>query len=189
MLIKLGFSLLTLKKIDKLKKISELLFYFGIILIFAFPLLSEPTFIEEKQLKNTPILSRAIDKDTFTQNYRDYLSAMNNLNASTNKILSFCLKILLGTENKPYNYIYTKDILAPRGERLKFMQINLIYDKHSIKKQSMLSAHIVFYTIIKYYSDQNNISWLSKDIQFNYVTKELLYISENKPHHILRTIL
>ena len=175
MLIKLGSYLLTLKKIDKLKKISELLFYFGIILILAFPLISEPTFIEEKQLKNTPILSRAIDKDTFTQNYRDYLSAMNNLNASTNKILSFCLNILLGTEDKPYNYIYTKDILAPRGERLKFMQINLIYDKHSIKKQSMLSAHIVFYTIIKYYSDQNNIHWLSSEIQFNYVTKKLFY--------------
>ena len=185
MLIKLGFSLLTLKKIDKLKKISELLFYFGIILIFAFPLLSEPTFIEEKQLKNTPILSRAIDKDTFTQNYRDYLSAMNNLNASTNKILSFCLNILLGTEDKPYNYIYTKDILAPRGERLKFMQINLIYDKHSKKKQSMLSAHIVFYTIIKYYSDQNNISWLSKDIQFNYVTKELFYEHPHECYELL----
>ena len=39
----------------------------------------------------------------------------------------------------------------------------------------MFSAHIVFYTIIKFYSDQNNIPWLSKDIQFNYITKELFY--------------
>lgn len=185
MLIKVGSYLLTLKKIDKLKKISEILFYFGIILVFAFPLISEQTFIEEKQLKNTPILRRAIDKDTFTKNYREYLSAMNHTNTTTNKILSFCLDILMGTENKSYNYIYSKEILSPRGEKLKFIQINLIYDRHSIKKQSMLSAHIVFYTIIKFYSDQNNIPWLSKDIQFNYVTKELFYEHPHECYELL----
>ena len=175
MLIKVGSYLLTLKEIDKLKKISEILFYLGIVLVFAFPLISEPTFIEEKQLKNTPILRRAIDKDTFTKNYRDYLAAMNDTNTSSNYILSWCLNILMGKENKSYNYIYTKEISSPRGEKLKFIQINLIYDKDCIKKQSMFSAHIVFYTIIKFYSDQNNIPWLSKDIQFNYITKELFY--------------
>ena len=185
MLIKVGSYLLTLKKIDKLKKISEFLFYCGIILALAFPLISEPTFIEEKQLKNTPILRRAIDKNTFTQNYRDYLSAMNHTNTTTNKILSFCLNVLMGTNNKSYNYIYTKDILSPRGEKLKFIQINLIYEQNALKKQSMLSAHIVFYTIIKFYSDQNNIPWLSKDIQFNYVTKELFYEHPHECYELL----
>ena len=96
MLIKVGSYLLTLKEIDKLKKISEILFYLGIVLVFAFPLISEPTFIEEKQLKNTPILRRAIDKDTFTKNYRDYLAAMNDTNTSSNNILTWCLNILMG---------------------------------------------------------------------------------------------
>ena len=175
MLIKIGSYLLTLKEIDKLIKISEIFFYIGVILILAFPLISEPTFIEEKQLKNTPILRREIDKDTFNRNYRDYLAAMNNTNTTKNKILSFCFNILMGKENKSYNYIYTKEILSPRGEKLKFIQINLIYDINTKNKQSMLSANLIFYNIIKFYSDQNNISWLSKDIQFNYVTKELFY--------------
>ena len=185
MLIKLGAYLLTLKKIDKLKKISEILFYLGIILVFAFPLISEQTFIEEKQLKNTPILRRTIDKNTFTKNYREYLSAMNNTNVTTNSILSFCLNILIGKEKKSYNYIYTKEILSPRGEKLKFIQINLIYDPHLENKQPVLSAHIVFYTLMKFYSDPNNVPWLSKDIQFNYVTKELFYEHPKECYELL----
>ena len=93
MLIKVGSYLLTLKKIDKLKKFSEILFYCGIILVFAFPLISEQTFIEEKQLKNTPILRRTINRETFTTNCREYLSAMNQTNITTNNVLSFCLNI------------------------------------------------------------------------------------------------
>ena len=141
MIINLGSYLLTLKEIDKLKKISEILFYFGVILIFAFPLISEPTFIEDQQLKNTPILKREIDKNTFNRNYKDYLSAMNNTNITNNEILSFCFNILMGKENKSYNYIYTKEILSPRGEKLKFIQINLIYDINT-KKSYQCIVHI-----------------------------------------------
>ena len=177
MLVKIVSSLLTSKKIEKFHKISEFLFYFGILLIFAFPLLSEHTFIEEKQLKNTPILSRDIDKDIFLQSYREYLSVLNGTTniTNTNKILEFCLNVLMGKEKKPFNYIYTKEILSPRGDKLKFIQINLIYDPNLEKKESMLRANIVFYSILKFYSDQNNIPWLSKDIQFNYIIKELFY--------------
>ena len=175
MLIKIGSYLLTLKKIDKLIKISEIFFYIGVFLILAFPLISESTFIEEKQLKNTRIIRREIDKDTFDRNYKDYLSAMNNTNTTNNKLLSFCFNILMGKENKSYNYVYTKEILSPRGEKLKFIQINLIYDINTTKKQSMFSANLIFYNIIKFYSNKSNIHWLSKDIQFNYVTKELFY--------------
>ena len=177
MFIKIVSSLLTSKKIEKFHKISEFLFYFGILLIFAFPLLSEHTFIEEKQLKNTPILSRDIDKDSFLQSYREYLSVLNGTYniTNTNKILEFCLNVLMGKEKKPYNYIYTKEILSPRGDKLKFIQINLIYDPNLENKESMLRANIVFYSILKFYSDQNNIPWLSKDIQFNYIIKELFY--------------
>ena len=175
MLIKLGSFFLASKKIEKLHKISEILFVCGIILIFAFPLISEHTFIEEKQLKNTPLFSRDIDRDIFIANYREYLSVLNKTSNITNKILKFCLDVLLGTENKTYNYIYTKEIISPRGEKLKFIQINLIYDPNLKNKESMLRANIVFYTIINFYSDQNNIPWLSKDIQFNYITKKLFY--------------
>ena len=177
MLIKASSYILTSKKILILQKISEFLFFCGIILIFAFPLISESTFIKEAQLKNTPILSRDIDKDTFQQSYREYLSVLNGTNniTNTNKILQFCLNVLMGIEKKPYNYIYTKEILSPRGDKLKFIQINLIYDPNLSNKESMLRANIVFYTILKFYSDQNNISWLSEYLQFNYLTKELFY--------------
>ena len=187
MLIKLGSYLLASQKENILHKISEFLFYCGIILIFAFPLISENTFIEEKQLKNTPIFSRDIDKDIFIQSYREYLSTLNGtINiTNTNKILKFCLDILMGVENKPYNYIYTKEILSPRGEKLKFIQINLIYNPKLKNKESMLRANIVFYSILKFYSDQNNIPWLSKDIQFNYITKELFYEHQFECYELL----
>ena len=172
MLIHLANYCLTTKKIHNC---SEILFYFGVILIFAFPLISENTFIEEKQLKNTPLFSRDINKDNFIQCYREYLSALNHTMNITNEILQFCLDILTGKENRPYNYVYTKEIMSPRGEKLKFIQINLIYDSKLKNKDIMFRANIIFYTILKFYNDQNNIPWLSKDIQFNYITKELFY--------------
>ena len=175
MLIKIGSLFLKRENIAIMTIISEFFFYFGILVIFAFPLISEQTFIEEKQLKNTPLLSRDIDKDNFIQSYREYLSALNHTKNITNKILGFCLDVLMGKENKSYNHIYTKEIMSPRGEKLKFIQINLIYDPNLKNKEIMLRANIVFYTILKFYSDKNNIPWLSRDIQFNYITKELFY--------------
>ena len=175
MLIKIASFFLTSKKEDMLHKISEIFFFFGIIMIFAFPLLSENTFIEEKQLKNTPILSRDIDKEIFIQSYREYLSSLNSTTIINNTILAFCLNAIMNKENKSYNYIYTKEIISPRGQKFKFIQINLIYDPNLKNKEMMIRSNIVFYTILKFYSDQNNIPWLSGDIQFNYITKELFY--------------
>ena len=176
MLIKIFFSFI-LNHIEELKLISEILFYCGILLIFVFPLISESTYIKDFQLKNTPILTREISKDIFEQSYGEYLSILDGTTniKNTNKILQFCLNVLMGTEQKPYNYIYTKEILSPRGDKLKFIQINLIYDPNIPNRESMLKANIIFYSILKFYSDQNNIPWLSKDIQFNYVRKELFY--------------
>ena len=176
MLIKIFFSFI-LNHIEELKLISEILFYCGILLIFVFPLISESTYIKDFQLKNTPILTREISKDIFEQSYGEYLSILDGTTniKNTNKILQFCLNVLMGTEQKPYNYIYTKEILSPRGDKLKFIQINLIYDPNIPNRESMLKANIIFYSILKFYSDQNNIPWLSKDIQFNYLRKELFY--------------
>ena len=172
MLIKI-LSFLVLSRI--MHGFSEFLFFLGIILIFAFPLISEKTFIEDMQLKNTGLSSRDLHNDIFKENYKEYLSALNSTSKITNKILKFCLDVLMGTENKPYNYIYTKEIISPSGEKLKFIQINLIYDPNLKNKESMLRSNIVFYNLLKFYSDQNNIHWLSSEIQFNYVTKKLFY--------------
>jgi len=177
MLLVIKVCLTILNHLEELKIISEILFYCGILLIFAFPLISESTYIKDFQLKNTPILTREISKDFFERIYKEYLSILDGTNniTNTNKILQFCLDVLTGKENKPYNYIYKKEIISPRGDKLKFIQINLIYDPNTTNKESMLKANIIFYSILKFYSDQNNIPWLSKDIQFNYLKKELFY--------------
>ena len=172
MLIKIFYFLIISREMHIF---SEFLFFLGIILIFAFPLISEKTFIIDMQLKNTGLLSRDLHNDIFKENYKEYLSALNSTSKITNKILKFCLDVLMDTENKPYNYIYTKEIISPRGEKLKLIQINLIYDPNLKNKESMLRANIVFYNLLKFYNDQNNIHWLSSDIQFNYVTKKLFY--------------
>ena len=55
---------------------------------------------------------------------------------------------------------------------MHLIQINLIYDtKKNIENTK--KTNFVFYALIKYLSDKNNIAWLAKDIQINYVTKEL----------------
>ena len=181
-MIKLGNYLLTSEYIHI---VSIILMFGGLILVFIFPLLGENTFIEEKQLKNTPLLSRDIDLETFRQNYKEYLTSLNETSKMPNKILQFCIDILLNKENKPYNYIYTKEIMSPRGDKLKFIQINLIYDPNLKEKESMLRGNIVFYSILKFYSDQNNIPWLSTDIQFNYITKELFYLHPKECYELL----
>ena len=150
--------------------ISNIFFILGIILIFAFPLLSENTFINENQLKNTPLHQRDIDKDFFIKSYQEYLNNANTIN----EILKFCQNVLNNNSN-PYNFIYSKEIISPRGDKLRFIQINLIYEPNLKNKEKIHKANVIIYTILKFYSDPNNIPWLSRDIQFNYITKELFY--------------
>ena len=150
--------------------ISNIFFILGIILIFAFPLLSENTFINENQLKNTPLHQRDIDKDFFIKSYQEYLNNANTIN----EILKFCQNVLNNNSN-PYNFIYSKEIISPRGDKLRFIQINLIYEPNIKNNEKIHKANIIIYTILKFYSDPNNIPWLSRDIQFNYITKELFY--------------
>ena len=162
--------------LNTIHKLCEIFFICGIILVFAFPLMSEHTFIIEKQLKNTVLHKRDIDRNFFIKAYQEYLSALNGTSYINNKILNFCQNTL-NNKNNSYNKIFTKEIISPRGEKLKFIQINLIFDPNltSKEKEKMHKANIIIYTILKFYSDPNNIPWLSRDIQFNYITKELFY--------------
>ena len=70
--------------------------------------------------------------------------------------------------------LFTKNIISPRGKKQHLIQINLIYDK--IKNlEKTKKSNFVFYALIKFLTEKNNknILWLSKDIQINYITKEL----------------
>ena len=152
----------------KFLKLSRIAFFLGLVLVLAFPLLSRHIKIEEKQLRNTSLFSRKINNNDFSNNYNTYFFQPDY----NDEILNFCTKIFKNTTNIKYNEIYTKNIISPRGRKLHLIQINLIYDtKKNIENTK--KTNFVFYALIKYLSDKNNIAWLAKDIQINYVTKEL----------------
>ena len=158
------------KKLKKIYKISKISFFLGVLLIIAFPIISQNIKIEEKQLKNTSLFSRNIEYQNYNSYIRSYFSEKQNQN---DKILNFCTQIFYNSTNKPYNYIFSKDIVCPRCKKLQMIQINLIYDKTLRKLEFMKKSNFIFYALMRYLSDENHITWLSKDLQFNYVSKEL----------------
>ena len=157
------------KKLKKVYKLSKISFFCGVILIIAFPLLSKTIKIEEKQLKNTSLFSKNIGNTNFNTYFKSYFYQQN----SNDKVLNFCQQIFYNSTNKPYNYIFSKDIVCPRCQKLQLIQFNLIYDQTLKNIELMKKSNFIFYALIRYLSDENHIAWLSKDIQFNYVTKEL----------------
>jgi hypothetical protein len=63
--------------------------------------------------------------------------------------------------------------------------INLIYDKNLYKKEIIKKANSLFYFLMKYLSDYEQIQWLGKDIQINYITSELFYDNPNEAYEKL----
>ena len=174
MLEKITNQIFTEKKMNKMLKLSKISFFLGIILIIVFPLLSQNIKIEEKQLRNTSLFSRKINNNEFSSYLKTYFYESD----SDDEIFNFCTKIFKNTSNIKYNEIYTKNILSPRGKKFHLIQINLIYDRYK-NLENTKNTNFVFYSLIKYLSDKKNIHWLAKDIQINYLTKELF---DEKPY-------
>ena len=168
------------KKIFKLTKIS---FYCGLALLIAFPLLSKNIKIEEKHLKNTSLFAKKIGNS----NFANYATSYFNKKDPNDEILNFCEQIFHNSSNKPYNHVFSKDILSPRGRKLHLIQINLIYDQSLKNIEIMIKSNFIFYALMRFLSDQDNITWLSKDIQFNYITKELFDQNPKECYEILTT--
>ena len=180
MLEKITNQIFVEKKMKKMLKLSKISFYLGLVAVIAFPLLSKNIKIEEKQLRNTSLFSRKIDNNKFSADFRTYFYGPDN----QDKIYDFCNKIFQNTSNIPYNKIFTKNILSPRGKKQHLIQINLIYDKFK-NLENTKNTNFVFYALIKYLSDKNNIHWLAKDIQINYITKELFDENPKECYEIL----
>ena len=173
MLEKITNQIFSEKKMKKFVKLSRISFFIGIALVIALPLLTQNIKIEEKQLRNTSLFSRSINHNEFSSYYREYFYEQN----AEDEIFNFCTRIFKNTSKIKYNEIFTKNIISPRGKKQHLIQINLIYDK--IKNlENTKKTNFVFYALIKFLSEKNNNSWLAKDIQINYVTKELF---DNKP--------
>lgn len=182
MLAKISFQFFAEKRFEKIFKLCKILFFSGIILAIAFPLLSERMHVEEKQLRHSGINAKDIPKDFFYEKRRNYFDTEKYRIDETEY---FCNQIFFDSANKPYNHVYTKEIKSPRGTKLQFIQINLIYDKSLKTRQIMFKANSIFYTIMYYYSRQENIKWLGKDLQFNYISKELYYEHPKECYEIL----
>ena len=168
MLEKITNQIFVEKKMKKMLKISKIAFFIGVATAIAFPLLSKNIKIEEKQLRNTSLFARKIDNSQFTSYFKTYFYEPNY----QDDIYNFCTSIFRNTSNIPYNKIFTKNILSPRGKKIHLIQINLIYDKFN-NLENTKNTNFVFYALMKFLSEKKNIHWLAKDIQINYVTKEL----------------
>jgi hypothetical protein len=148
MLAKFGNVLLNESKIEKYKKISSLLFFLGILVFLFLPLFSNRIFIVEKQLKNSDIFFNQIEINFFFQKAQEILKVKkHNLNSV--------------------------EINSQRGERNKFIMINSIYDANS----NRISDLYPIYFLIYHFSISDNIRWLTKDIQFNFIPREQFYLN------------
>ena len=180
MLEKNGTILFSSNQIQKYKKFSRILFIIGILLAIYFPLLSEIIKPIEKQLrfgvrKNTQYTKSLIQEDLIT--YFNTFHNKNNNNDFNKKIsdsLNFSYSIFKNDPFRKYNTIYTKNILSPRGERIKFIMINIIYDLTQ-KIETQFKLNFVFYSLINFLSKNIHKEGLAKDVQFNYISKELFY--------------
>jgi len=157
------------ERLPKIYRLSSISFLCGVILIIIFPLINEKIHIEEKHLRNTSLFSRNIGY----QNFDAYAKSYFNEQSQNDKIYNFCQQIFTNSANVPYNHIFSYDIISPRGKKYHLIQINLIYDKTLKTLEIMKKSNFVFYSLIRYLSDENHITWLSKDLQFNYISKEL----------------
>jgi len=157
------------KRLPKIYRLSSISFLCGIVLIIFLPIINQKIHIEEKHLRNTSLFSRNIGYQNFDKYAQSYFHEQNQ----NDKIYNFCQQIFNNSTNAPYNHIFSYDIISPRGKKYHLIQINLIYDKTLKTLEIMKKSNFVFYSLIRYLSDENHITWLSKDLQFNYVSKEL----------------
>ena len=169
MLEKICYAIFAEKRLKKMYRISKIAYFLGVILILGFPLLTKVIKIEEKQLRNTNLYSNKIPTNDFNSYIKSYFYEPN----PKDKILNFCNQIFFNSTNKPYNYVFSKDIVCPRCSKLQLIQLNLIYDQSLKNLDIMKKSNFIFYALMRILSNENYITWLSKDIQFNYITKEL----------------
>ena len=150
-------------------RLTKIAYFLGVVLILGFPLLTKVIKIEEKQLRNTNLFSNKIPTNDFNSYVKSYFYEPN----PKDRILNFCNQIFFNSTDKPYNYVFSKDIVCPRCQKFQLIQFNLIYDKSLKNLEIMKKSNFIFYALMRLLSNENNITWLSKDVQFNYITKEL----------------
>jgi hypothetical protein len=164
MLAKIGNLIINENKINSYKKLSSILLLCGIFIFIALPLFSNRIFITEKQLKSSDSVYSQFKFEFFRKEMREIL---------LNK------KIINKKDSIKSSKLESIHIISPRGERNKFIMINCIYDS-SWTENYLLSHLAPLYTFISHLSNLDNITWLTKDIQFNFISKEEFYSNPEK---------
>ena len=79
----------------------------------------------------------------------------------TDPALHFALQIFRQTTspNEHDNKILSKHFISPRGDRKKFIMINLIYNKFVRSFTSAYKANLVFYVLMHLLQDTLNVPW------------------------------
>jgi len=198
MLAKFGNVLIDENKITKYKKLSFYVFILGIIFFFGLPFLSNKIFITEKQSKNSEIFYNQFKSDFYSselkrlkEDFQKVRSIFNsngeNLDSNSNilkkidvydhdqyeeNLINKKLMVnLLSKKNE--KEIQTVEIKSQRGDRLKFIMINVIYTRN------LNPGNILFdvFSFINHFSSKykSNYHWLSKDVQINFIEHELFY--------------
>ena len=170
-------------KLDTFKKISNILFILGIISIITLPLFGKNLYITEKQLFNANLID-FIDTNKFSDYQFKYFS-MSEEEKLNDSLYKFCDGFFLQSNSTPYNKINSRIFHSPRGEKIKFIMINLIYNQNLSNFVNLKKANSIFYVLIKFISDYNFTQWLAKDIQINYITSELFYDNPNEAYEKL----
>ena len=181
MLTKVGSIFFNEEKLPKYKKLSGILFIVGIIAIIAFPYLSEETYIVEKLLKNSPMIGVQINTEMFNTCQKKYF--YSSVRDTQKDFALYFSKQIFDPDNA--ERIYSKNFLAPRGDKKKFIMINLIYQKNPFDINKANKANSLFYTLMHFLSNKDNVTWLAKNVQFNYVPAKLFYENINEAYELL----
>ena len=91
--------------------------------------------------------------------------------------LNFALQISKQTTipNEHDNKILSKHFISPRGDRKKFIMINLIYNKFIHSFTSAYKANLVFYVLMYL---------LQEDVQMNYIPHAMYYHNVNEVYEL-----
>ena len=135
-------------KLAIFKKISNILFILGILSIIGLPLLGKKLYIVEKQLLNAELIN-SLDYNKFIDYQYKYFT-MSEEEKLNDSIYKFCDGFIFQPKSTPYNKINSRIFHSPRGQKIKFIMINLIYDQNitnffMLKKANFLCFDKIYF--------------------------------------------
>ena len=154
MLAKIGNVFFNESRLEKYLRLTKVLFVLGVVLVICFPIISENTYNVEKHLKNSP----QITLDVFSTYYKKYFTA-TLWDIQTDPALHFALQIFRQTASPDEldRKILSKHFVSPRGDKKKFIMINLVYNKRVHSFTSAYKANLVFYVLMHLLQDTPNV--------------------------------